>query len=187
MGRGSTEIVKECFDIIHKGTGTAPDTSRWIKSIEVMLSRGHSPTDIVAAVKIALSDQWHKAKLMDWGLSHIERHLHSLLISKSPTAPRPNAQYRDLFSAGKHQRWDAEKHSFQHRYKLANGRSPTIDELARFCDDWYAKNVAVASEWVDCEVCQQELELAKELGVDPCKPSPVVRQVIQGFDIGGMA
>lgn len=181
MGRGSTELIKEAHALIKQETGALVDTSRWVKAIDEMFDRGMTPTDIISALKIALTDRWHRAQVMDFGLVHINRRSNSLLIKQPENTPKPAKAYRELFKAGQHQRWEIANHIFMDQFMKENGRHPTLPELHQYSDRWYAQNVAIAGDWQECPVCISEINLSNECGVDPFRPAPDTRTIIKSI------
>ena len=177
MGRGSTELVKEAHDLIKKETGALVDTRQWIKAIDEMFERGLVPDEIMGALRMALADPWHRAKVMDWGLVHVNRNAHSLLAKKPESTPKPTRAYRELYRSGQHQRWDIENHTFAQRFLEENGRAPTLREVNEHGDRWYTQNLAIADEWSECPVCITEINLSKEVGLDPFMPTPEVKSL----------
>lgn len=128
-------LFNQVRERIKAAGGIEPKTRDWGTAADSLFSRGLSSSDILKALDVGLSDNFHRPRLMDLGLVYLERNYARITQVYTPGT----AKLRVVkMTANMRRLWEIELHKWEHDYERKHGGKPTgkerNDELTRICN-----------------------------------------------------
>lgn len=150
-----TPLIKDAKALIKRRTGFSVNTQYWVADAEVLLKEMQlSHKQILDALNTALGLDFHRAKILDRGLSWLKINYYE--ITAVMAAPQPRIA-PPKYKEGWHERWEAETHIWTANETKARGERPALQEIQRFSEAWTINNWAVHKMATECPVCVAEI------------------------------